>query len=249
LSTNSHRTSEHKSIIFNDLPIHCGIYQTGLCSMSTGQQPSLRTENPAWKSMMRLGQRLRSIRLSRNLTQAQLAKDHFSISYVSGVERGQIRPSLGALEQLAGRLEVPLVELATEGGFESHSHFLAVRSSETVSERHRQEADQALREAQIFTYQRKSDEAMTRLLGVERAHLTPRQTVLLELLLAACYNQQGRAEEARQAAQEALPEAEKAGEQDLAVRPPDYTWPSLFAPTRPRRRAGAASAGGASAAR
>jgi transcriptional regulator with XRE-family HTH domain len=138
---------------------------------------------------MRLGQRLRSIRLSRNLTQAQLAKDLFSISYVSGLERGQIRPSLGALEQLASRLEVPLVELATEGDFDPHSRFLAVRSRETAPERHRQEADRALREAQIFTYQRKSDEAVTRLLGVERAHLTPRQTVLLELLLAASYNQ------------------------------------------------------------
>src|SRR5690349_12702331 len=58
-----------------------------------------------------LGARLRQARYSRDLTQGELADGQFSVSYISGVERGQIRPSLGALERLAARLEVPIAEL------------------------------------------------------------------------------------------------------------------------------------------
>src|SRR5215831_18854781 len=45
---------------------------------------------------VRLGQRLRQARLARNLTQSEVAASQFSVSYISAVERGQIRPSLGA---------------------------------------------------------------------------------------------------------------------------------------------------------
>ena len=51
----------------------------------------------------RIGQRIRRARLQQNLTQGELAKGQFSVSYVSAVERGQIRPSLGALERLEAR--------------------------------------------------------------------------------------------------------------------------------------------------
>src|SRR5579862_6845104 len=181
-------------------------------------QSSTTPHDAARESTIGLGQRLRQIRLSRNLTQADVAKDLFSISYVSGVERGQIRPSLGGLERLAERLDVPLVDLMTEDNFSTHSSSAARIPQDTAKERHRQEAEGALREAHILFYQRRSEEAVTRLLSLVRAHLIPRQTTMLQLLLATCYNQQGRAEEARQVAQEALPEAEKAGERDLAVR-------------------------------
>src|SRR5580765_1931553 len=63
---------------------------------------------------MRLGQRLRKARLARNLTQSEVAQQQFSVSYISAVERGQIRPSLGALERLSERLHVPLAELLRE---------------------------------------------------------------------------------------------------------------------------------------
>src|SRR6185437_11792424 len=54
----------------------------------------------------RLGVRLRQARLRLNMTQSEVASDHFSVSYISAVERGQIRPSLGALEVLSDRLQV-----------------------------------------------------------------------------------------------------------------------------------------------
>ncbi len=59
----------------------------------------------------RLGVRLRQARLRLNMTQSEVASDHFSVSYISAVERGQIRPSLGALEVLSDRLQVPLEDL------------------------------------------------------------------------------------------------------------------------------------------
>ena len=59
----------------------------------------------------RLGQRLRKARLARNLTQSEVAQQRFSVSYLRAVERGQIRPSLGALEKLSERLRVPLTEI------------------------------------------------------------------------------------------------------------------------------------------
>src|SRR5579859_5143972 len=62
----------------------------------------------------RMGKRLREARLRLNMTQSEVASDQFSVSYISAVERGQIRPSLGALEQLSSRLEVPLAELVSD---------------------------------------------------------------------------------------------------------------------------------------
>src|SRR5215470_12521503 len=81
----------------------------------TAIQENLIRETPA----MRLGQRLRRARLARNLTQGEVAKNLFSVSYVSAVERGQIRPSLGALERLAERLQVPLTDLLGNTDFEA----------------------------------------------------------------------------------------------------------------------------------
>ncbi len=62
-----------------------------------------------------LGQRLRRARLARDMTQGELAKGKFSVSYVSAVERGQIRPSLGALTRLAEALNISIVDLLSDG--------------------------------------------------------------------------------------------------------------------------------------
>lgn len=56
---------------------------------------------------LRVGTTIRELRIRRQLTQAQLALGAFSVSYISAVERGKIRPSLPALSVLAGRLGVP----------------------------------------------------------------------------------------------------------------------------------------------
>src|ERR1700688_80205 len=58
-----------------------------------------------------VGRNIREVRTTLGLTQAQLAAPEFSISYVSAIERGKIRPSLKALSILAKRLDVPLTFL------------------------------------------------------------------------------------------------------------------------------------------
>lgn len=61
-----------------------------------------------------VGAKLRAARLARKLTQSQLALPDFSISYVSAIERGQIQPSLRALEIFAQRLGVSSTELLSK---------------------------------------------------------------------------------------------------------------------------------------
>src|ERR1700730_14056104 len=58
-----------------------------------------------------VGARLRAERLAQKKTQNQLAAPDFSVSYISAIERGQIHPSLRALEILASRLGLTATEL------------------------------------------------------------------------------------------------------------------------------------------
>jgi tetratricopeptide (TPR) repeat protein len=55
---------------------------------------------------LRLGDRLRQLRVSAGLTQAELAGDRFSKEYVSQIERGKTRPTAETIEWLAARLGV-----------------------------------------------------------------------------------------------------------------------------------------------
>src|SRR6266487_1499210 len=53
-----------------------------------------------------VGAKLREARKAKRYTQSQLASPDFSVSYISAIERGQIHPSLRALEILARRLDL-----------------------------------------------------------------------------------------------------------------------------------------------
>src|SRR3954468_7537308 len=55
---------------------------------------------------LRLGERLRQLRVAAGLTQTELAGDRFSKEYVSQIERGKTRPTQETIEWLAGRLAV-----------------------------------------------------------------------------------------------------------------------------------------------
>lgn len=61
-----------------------------------------------------VGARIRAARTAKKLTQGQLARPDFSISYISAIERGQIQPSLRALEIIAQRLDLPSSNFFTE---------------------------------------------------------------------------------------------------------------------------------------
>src|SRR5712691_12345230 len=55
---------------------------------------------------LRLGERLRQLRVSAGMTQTELAGARFSKEYVSQIERGKTRPTRETIEWLAARLGV-----------------------------------------------------------------------------------------------------------------------------------------------
>ncbi|MHB8596713.1 MAG: helix-turn-helix domain-containing protein [Ktedonobacteraceae bacterium] len=73
--------------------------------------PSVEAATIGKAVAVRVGTNIREVRTKLGMTQSQLAAPDFSISYVSAIERGKIRPSLKALSILARRLDVPLTFL------------------------------------------------------------------------------------------------------------------------------------------
>jgi tetratricopeptide (TPR) repeat protein len=96
-----------------------------------------------------LGERLRSLRLSAGLTQAQLAGDRFSKEYVSQIERGKTRPTQETVVWLAERLGVDAAFLAHGVSVDQRGRIEATLArAEALSEAHRYaEAVDTFREA------------------------------------------------------------------------------------------------------
>src|SRR6266487_4243625 len=67
---------------------------------------STERKTTASSATTRLGDRLRQLRVSSNMTQTELAGDRFSKEYVSQIERGKTRPTHETIEWLAQRLGV-----------------------------------------------------------------------------------------------------------------------------------------------
>ena len=78
-------------------------------SMSTMRT---ETKRPSAVAVVRLGERLRQLRVAAGLTQSELAGDRFSKEYVSQIERGKTRPTAETVEWLARRLGVDVGFLA-----------------------------------------------------------------------------------------------------------------------------------------
>jgi transcriptional regulator with XRE-family HTH domain len=68
-----------------------------------------------------VGANIRAARQSLKYTQSQLATPEFSVSYISAIERGQIQPSLRALEILARRLGIPSAQLIQPDAQSDHT--------------------------------------------------------------------------------------------------------------------------------
>src|SRR5713226_7501866 len=64
------------------------------------------TRTAAAPSGIRLGERLRQLRVAAGLTQSDLAGERFSKEYVSQIERGKTRPTRETVEWLAAQLGV-----------------------------------------------------------------------------------------------------------------------------------------------
>jgi tetratricopeptide (TPR) repeat protein len=72
----------------------------------TTRDAAPRTSRSAAPQGLRLGERLRQLRVAAGLTQSDLAGDRFSKEYVSQIERGKTRPTRETVEWLAARLGV-----------------------------------------------------------------------------------------------------------------------------------------------
>src|SRR5579872_3434557 len=72
---------------------------------------SIESANMGKAVAARVGSNIREVRTKLSWTQSRLAAPDFSISYISAIERGKIRPSLKALAILAKRLDVPVTFL------------------------------------------------------------------------------------------------------------------------------------------
>jgi tetratricopeptide (TPR) repeat protein len=172
------------------------------------------TETTEATTTVRLGQRLRQARLARNLTQSEVAASQFSVSYISAVERGQIRPSLGALEKLAQRLQVSVADLVRiEPG-----DVVAPAAGGYVSAYERDDIDAQMREANILIRQGNPEAALEMLAPLAERGPSLREQATLKWHLAFCYNALHRTDDARNDAQESIQLADRVGDPDLRER-------------------------------
>src|SRR5206468_11016201 len=104
---------------------------------------------------LRLGERLRQLRVAAGMTQSDLAGERFSKEYVSQIERGKTRPTRETIEWVAARLGV-------DPGFLANG----------VSTDERGRLDAALPRAEALLQAGRNDEAQQEfdsLLGAARA--------------------------------------------------------------------------------
>ncbi len=103
---------------------------------------------------LRLGERLRQLRVAAAMTQTDLAGDRFSKEYVSQIERGKTRPTRETIDWLAQRLGVDAGYLANG-----------------VSADERGRVDAALARAEALLEARRNDEALEQFESVRAAVL------------------------------------------------------------------------------
>jgi tetratricopeptide (TPR) repeat protein len=103
---------------------------------------------------LRLGERLRQLRVAAGMTQTDLAGDRFSKEYVSQIERGKTRPTRETIDWIAERLGVDASFLANG-----------------VSADERGRVDSALARADALLEARRNDEALEQLESIRAAVL------------------------------------------------------------------------------
>jgi tetratricopeptide (TPR) repeat protein len=103
---------------------------------------------------LRLGERLRQLRVAASMTQTDLAGDRFSKEYVSQIERGKTRPTRETIDWLAPRLGV-------DAGFLANG----------VSADERGRVDAALARAEALLEARRNDEALEEFESIRAAVL------------------------------------------------------------------------------
>jgi tetratricopeptide (TPR) repeat protein len=156
--------------------------------------PSIETANVGRAVAARVGTNIREVRTKLGMTQAQLAAPEFSISYISAIERGKIRPSLKALSVLARRLDVPLTFLL-EGSPAGAAEARAVGYSPADSGPD-QRIDVDLLQAAVLVQQCAYLEAEELLTPIQPERITTDQVYRLYLLRGQIHSSAGEYQEA-----------------------------------------------------
>src|SRR3954469_23151779 len=81
-------------------------HSTSPSRMTENQTALTHQSRTALQNGLRLGERLRQLRVAGGLTQSELAGERFSKEYVSQIERGKTRPTRETIEWVAARLGV-----------------------------------------------------------------------------------------------------------------------------------------------
>jgi len=130
-----------------------------------------------------VGAKLRAARLAKKYTQGQLARPDFSVSYISAIERGQIHPSLRALEIFALRLGISATDLLAMQAAQDTKGVSALDA--TI--RSEEEIELQFLEAQILIRQGDAQQAIIQLRNLTSSTLTPLQEIRLYYLLGWSY--------------------------------------------------------------
>lgn len=130
-----------------------------------------------------VGAKLRAARQAKKYTQSQLALPDFSVSYISAIERGQIHPSLRALEILAQRLGLSSAELIHSQAQAEPT--LGISMNNTHNDATVFELE--LLEAHIYILQGAAAKAVTQLTGFATNKLPGSYQIHYQYLLAWAY--------------------------------------------------------------
>ena len=147
-----------------------------------------------------VGAKLRAARLARKYTQSQLARPDFSVSYVSAIERGQIHPSLRALEIFAQRLGLSSSDLLSKQTGQALQGF----SEKDAAHEKKRDIELQLLEAQLFIFQGNYRQAVILLRNLSSDVLKSQQEIRQCYLLGIAFYHSGLLQESESVLTEAL---------------------------------------------
>jgi tetratricopeptide (TPR) repeat protein len=171
-------------------------------------------EQPSSKIGKSVGEKLRAARIAQHYTQSQLAAPDFSVSYISAIERGQIHPSLRALEILATRLGLTSTQLLPNRSQQDER----LNVSGNHIERDEDEVELALLENHILLMQGEATEAIEQLENISTKRLQRQHQLQHRYLLGWAYYQANQFQESEYILSEAAQIAKEINAHYLHLR-------------------------------
>jgi tetratricopeptide (TPR) repeat protein len=161
-----------------------------------------------------VGEKLRAARVAQHYTQSQLAAPDFSVSYISAIERGQIHPSLRALEILATRLGLSSTQLLPNRSQPEDRLSMPL----STSERDDDEVELSLLEAHIAIKEGAIEQAIAQLSKLSTKRLKRPQQLQQRYLLSWAYYKDAQFQECEYMLTEALQLAKDLSDQYMTLR-------------------------------